>query len=236
MIRDVLLFFYSPNRSVYRRNIHGKPMYGMHCHTKEGWEGRAHQGCGCPSMGSPSPPCSRGGLLRQPGPLLRRWLAHVRRILGPSSCSFARILHLCFSECAFLYNSTIFMYKSCKEWWITKTRGIFVSYLCVSLAKFGVCLCRFYVRVGSWKYELRTANKLPHTLVLYSSSRKALKTKMGHLLDMKHAYKLFQASHEPVNIILGDWIMEKHGFKFPFASISSKTWVFPFDFENVNIA
>lgn len=80
----------------------------------------------------------------------------------------------------------------------------FVSYLCVSLAKFGVCLCRFYVRVGSWKYELRTANKLPHTLVLYSSSRKALKTKMGHLLDMKHAYKLFQASHEPVNIILGD--------------------------------
>lgn len=90
----------------------------------------------------------------------------------------------------------------------------------------------------SWWLEIwvKDRQQAPPYLALCSSLRKALKTKMGHLLDMKPAYKLFQASPEPMNIILGDWIMEMLGFKFPFASISSETWGFSFDFENVNIA
>ena len=54
---------------------------------------------------------------------------------------------------------------------------------------------------------------------------------MGHLLDMISAYKLFQASPEPMNFGVSttlSWVIEEWNSmdSNPLASISLETWVF----------
>ena len=76
--------------------------------------------------------------------------------------------------------------------------------------KFGVHLDGFYINVGGKKFELRAANKLLHTYP-FARPRVKLRTKMGHLLDMTSAYKLFQASSTLVNFGVStilSWVIE----------------------------
>jgi hypothetical protein len=79
------------------------------------------------------------------------------------------------------------------------------------ITKFGVCSDGYYIIVGDKKCELRTANKLPHSLSFARPQVKFLRTKMGHLLDMSSAYKIFQASPALVNCGVSttlSWVIE----------------------------
>ena len=72
------------------------------------------------------------------------------------------------------------------------------------------CLDGFYINVRGKKCELRTANKLLHTYP-FAHPRVKLRTKMGHLLDMTSAYKLFQALPALVNFEVSttlSWVIE----------------------------
>ena len=62
-------------------------------------------------------------------------------------------------------------------------------------------LCLVFILYDIWwlKMGVKDHQQAPPHLALCSPLSKVLRTKIGHLLDMISAYKLFQASPEPVN-------------------------------------
>ena len=70
-----------------------------------------------------------------------------------------------------------------------------------------------WILCKSWQLEIVVKDRQqdPPHLALWSSSSKVQGTKMGHLLDMISAYKLFQASPAPVNFGVSttlSWVIE----------------------------